>query len=466
MGRGTAVMETPERGRVYTSDAGGDTASGRSAPRSRGAQAREVDLDPEFDLEEQGYSSERRSGGVRSKAGQRLFGWIPLSIPIPKTTWGRIAAGLSLAFLVAGVVAVVLAGRNFFVHDERFVVPSASAIEITGNTHLARADVLSVFGGDIERNIFNVSLKDRREALEALPWVEHATVMRLLPDHLRVGITERTPVAFVREGTTVGLVDAGGVLLTMPVNAPGDLAYSFPVVTGLNAGDPLSTRAARMKLFGRFTSDLDSTGEHISQKLSEVDLSDPEDVKALIPESATDILVHFGDSDFLARYEKFTQLLPEWKTQYPKLASVDMRYERQVVLEMQPGAASSAAASSAAPASPIKPAAPAPAAAATVKAAAVHSASANSAASTAGNSASQPVGSAKVVAKKSVAKSAPAKKSTLKKPWVSQWRLAHPNAPPLPAGWKPGMPLKPAVTAASKPAPASSSAASPAGVQP
>lgn len=465
MGRGTAVMETPERGRVYTSDEGSDRENTRSARRSRVAPTREFDPDPEFDLEEPGYSSERRSGGVRSKAGQRLFGWIPLSIPIPKTTLGRVAAGLTAAFLVGAVVALALAGRNFFVHDERFVVPSASAIEITGNAHLARADVLAVFGGDIERNIFNISLKDRRQALEALPWVQHATVMRLLPDHLRVAITERTPVAFVRQGTTIGLVDASGVLLNMPVNAPGELAYSFPVVTGLDASDPLSTRAARMKLYGRFTGDLDSTGEHISQKLSEVDLSDPEDIKALIPEGATDILVHFGDSDFLARYEKFTQLLPEWKTQYPKLASVDMRYERQVVLEMQRGdssAASTPSASSTATPVAAKPAAPVPASAASAQATKEHAASANGAANMTAASASQAAGVSKVAAKKKPV----AKKAVAKKPWVSQWRLAHPNAPPLPAGWKPGMPLKPASTPAAKPAPAPSSAPPATGVQP
>jgi cell division protein FtsQ len=162
--------------------------------------------------------------------------------------------------------------------------------------------------------------------------------MRLLPDHLRIEITERTPVAFVRQGTQIGLVDATGILLDMPPNVAGDPQYSFPVVTGLNASDPLSTRAARMQLYTRFTTSLDSTGEKISAKLSEIDLSDPEDVKALIPEGWADILVHFGDTDFLARYQRFQQLLPEWRTQYPKLASVDMRYDRQVVLEMQPGA--------------------------------------------------------------------------------------------------------------------------------
>ncbi len=277
--------------------------------------------------------------------------------------------------------------------------------------------------------------------------------MRLLPDHLRVAIAERTPVAFVREGSKVGLVDAGGVLLSMPVNAPGDPEYSFPVVTGVNAADPQSTRAARMKLYERFTSDLDSTGEHISQKLSEVDLSDPEDVKALIPEGATDILVHFGESDFLARYQKFTSLLPEWKTQYPQLASVDMRYERQVVLEMQPGTSTAAgvggqgsalithtdaAAKSTSAVVPVKAAAP------TLRSSARSS----------------------TALKKTAPRKVTEKHRSVKKPWVSQWRLAHPNAPPLPAGWRPGMPVKAASGPTAKAGSVSQSSPAAGGVKP
>jgi cell division protein FtsQ len=92
-----------------------------------------------------------------------------------------------------------------------------------------------------------------------------------------------------------------------------------------------------MKLYQSFLDALDAGKEKISDKLSEVDLSSPEDIKALIPSGNADILVHFGDDDFLARYLRFEQRLPEWKQQYPKLASADMRYEREVVLEMAPG---------------------------------------------------------------------------------------------------------------------------------
>jgi cell division protein FtsQ len=256
---------------------------------------------------------------------------------LPATKWGRIFAGcVVLVGLGVGSVGFLMA-RSYLLHDERFVIPSSASIEFEGNARVTRAQLLGIFGGDVERNIFTVSLEKRRAELEALPWVAHATVMRLLPNRMRVSIVERTPVAFVRQGSRIGLVDANGVLLDMPVDAKSREHYSFPVVTGISGNDPVSTRAARMKIFERFTSELDGSGEKISQELSEVDLSNPEDVQALMPDHSTEILVHFGEDNFLERYRRFKEHLPEWRTLYPKLSSVDMRYEQQVVLQMPPG---------------------------------------------------------------------------------------------------------------------------------
>ena len=291
----------------------------------------------------------------------------------PKSLWGRIAMGCVLLLLIGAGVAALLAVRNYLLHDEHFLVQSSESIQIAGNSRLSRAQLLSVFGEDVERNIFNIPLAQRRTELERLPWVEHATVMRLLPNRVRVAIVERTPVAFVRQGTEIGLVDAHGVLLNLPgpdmpgpsledaggqQNAAATAQYSFPVLTGISAEDPLSTRAARMKIYMDFVAALDASGENISHRLSEVDVSNPEDVKAILPDPASggaetasgadaasggaDVLVHFGDGRFMERYRQYEQHLAEWRAQYPRLASVDLRYERQVVLEMQPGTAAAA----------------------------------------------------------------------------------------------------------------------------
>jgi len=256
---------------------------------------------------------------------------------VPQSMWGKVLAGFALLITLGAMIAGMMVVRNFLLHDSRFVIGSSSDIQIVGNSHVSRPQLLSIFGEDIGRNLFRVPLSQRRSDLETLPWVEHATVMRLLPDRLRVSVVERTPVAFVRQGTGIGLVDAYGVLLDMPEDDAHGEKYSFPVLTGIVAADPLSTRAARMKLYQQFIHDLDSSGSKVSDTLSEVDVSDPEDVKALIPNQSSEILVHFGDQDFLTRYQRYEQQLPAWRTQYPNLASVDMRYQNQAVLDMAHG---------------------------------------------------------------------------------------------------------------------------------
>ena len=202
--------------------------------------------------------------------------------------------------------------------------------------------MLPVFGEDIGRNIFFVPLSERRKQLEEIPWIERATVMRLLPDQIRVQLVERTPVAFTRMGHEIGLVDASGVLLTMPPAMMAQHHYSFPTLSGIDPRDPLASRQGRMAVYGRLVQELDSSGQKLSMQISEVDLTDPEDARVTMQDD--DTLLHFGEDHFLERYQRFKAHIAEWHQQYPKLAAVDLRYEQQVVLEMTPGTNAVAAA--------------------------------------------------------------------------------------------------------------------------
>jgi cell division protein FtsQ len=296
--------------------------SGPVARRVEAALA--LDSEDEDALEEEAFLRARRRVPVRR-------GLLPAS-GIQRL--GVVFAVFSGLLIVA---TVIYACRYFLRHDSHFRIADSSSIQIAGNTEVTRAQLLSVFGDDVDSNIFSVPMKERRAELERLPWVEHATVMRLLPNQLRLSIVERVPVAFVRNGNEIGLVDRNGVLLTMPTEAMTAHHYSFPVVTGITSRDPLSTRAARMENYEKFIAELDSGGSKISDQLSEIDLSDPEDVKAILPEQGSDILAHFGEGKFLARYKNFKAHYAEWKQQYPKLAAVDLRYDQQVVLQMEKG---------------------------------------------------------------------------------------------------------------------------------
>ncbi len=349
-GLGSAVLDAPEENYARETEArspwqGRGPAPAGALQRGYGSEDFEGSAASGYGVEDEPEYVPKR-GNFRAK-----FRGIPRGIA------GRIVLGVVVFGVLGAVVVAVAEVRSYLMHDARFMVADSDDIEINGAEHLTREQVLSVFGADLERNIFRVSLPERKADLERLPWVEHATVMRLLPDRIRVQIKERTPVAFMRQGTQIGLVDASGVLLDMTPEAAGDPHYSFPVLTGLSADLPLDTRAARMDVYQHFMAALRGADEHLTDSLSEVDVSDPEDVKALIASGSSDILVHFGNEEYVKRYHEFEQHLQEWKQQYPKLASADMRYDGQVVLEMQNGAgvtpgAEGGAATPAAPAVP------------------------------------------------------------------------------------------------------------------
>lgn len=252
----------------------------------------------------------------------------------PATKWGRIFLGCGILTISGIAVTAGYVFKTYLDRDSRFRIDGTGNIQTAGLSEVTRADLLPVFGEDVGRNIFFVPLDQRRKQLEKIPWIQKATVMRVLPDQLRISVVERTPVAFVRHGQQIGLVDANGVLLSMSPSSMTRHHYSFPVVTGIDAGDPLSSRKARMAVYGRLISNLDSTGQHLSEQISEIDLTDPEDARILMPEQGADILAHFGDDQFLARYQRYKAHIAEWRQQYPRLASVDLRYEQQVVLEM------------------------------------------------------------------------------------------------------------------------------------
>jgi|HubBroStandDraft_2_1064218.scaffolds.fasta_scaffold10149_2 cell division protein FtsQ len=246
----------------------------------------------------------------------------------------KAATGLTWGILALGVVvlcsAAVAALYHYGEHSWRFRIDSSDDIDIAGLQNVTRYQILEVMGGDIGRNIFFVPLTERKQTLEKIPWVESASVMRFVPNRLRIEIHERMPVAFARVGSKILLIDPVGTLMDLP--AAGKKKYSFPVILGMNSGEPASTRAARMKIYNDLVSQLDTGGTHYSQDLSEVDLTDAEDVKVLPSDPQGEVLVHLGSSNYLERYKVYVSHVREWRQQFDKLESVDLRYDGQIIV--------------------------------------------------------------------------------------------------------------------------------------
>jgi cell division protein FtsQ len=232
----------------------------------------------------------------------------------------------------AGVAAAIVAGR-FLLYSPQVLLLKPDQIELMGNHVVSREAVLQPFARDRNRSVLRIPLDARRSQLQQLPWVESARVLRILPNRIRVELTERTPIAFLRNGRDLALIDAHGVVLDRP--EAEDL--HFPIVTGLTDSLPLEEREKRMQSYQEFLRDADLVRPGSSDRVSEVDLSNPKDVRVVMtglvsPADSQAVTIHFGNSDFTGKYRMLVENFAQWQANAGRVQSVDLQYSRQVVV--------------------------------------------------------------------------------------------------------------------------------------
>jgi cell division protein FtsQ len=286
--------------------------------------------------EEPKYLRRQRPAEIkRGKLGRKTWKTY-LSVAI----WLAAAAGCAWAGYSFGRF-LLTARQTALIHPEQ--------VTLAGNHYVSRADVLEIFAADRGKSVLRIPLEERRRQIEAIPWVEHASLRRVLPNRIEVQVAERTPIAFLREGSEMGLVDVHGVMLDRPLE--GD--FRFPVVTGLSEQMEPENREKRMQMFAGFLQQIESVHPEASDRVSEVDLTDAHDIAAtmtglqsaapgdVIAAAATSaaanggdppVLVHFGDGDFGAKYETLVQDIGQWRATVGRVESVDLRYSREAVV--------------------------------------------------------------------------------------------------------------------------------------
>jgi len=233
---------------------------------------------------------------------------------------------------IAGISAAWTAGR-FLLYGQPMLLIRPDQIEISGNHIVSREAVLQQFARDRGRSMLRVPLDARRTALEEISWIESASVQRVLPNRIRVELTERTPIAFVRNGTELALIDAHGVILDRPRGEE----LQFPIVTGLSESMPREERGKRMQTYQEFMNDIDLVRSGSSDRVSEVDLANPKDLRAVMTgiASASDpqaLTIHFGTGDFTGKYRMVVENFAQWQATNGRVHSIDLQYAKQVVL--------------------------------------------------------------------------------------------------------------------------------------
>lgn len=268
-----------------------------------------------------------------------------------------VGAGLAGAWLTyAGAHFLLTAPQMELIHPEQ--------VGISGNHFVSRTAVLETFVPDRGKSILRIPIDARRDQIETLPWVEHATVRRALPNRIQVDIVERTPIAFLREGSNMSLIDAQGVILAPPLRAD----FHFPVVTGIFSGMPIDERQKRMQLFQGFSQQVEDARPGAMNQVSEIDLSDANDLTASItglqksssaqPDGSTrtadlPVTVHFGNTDFGGKFTTLMDNFAQWRATAGQVDSVDLRFSREAVVNPEIAAVAQVPVAEQLPAAPV-----------------------------------------------------------------------------------------------------------------
>jgi cell division protein FtsQ len=231
------------------------------------------------------------------------------------------------------VLTVAVVGIRFALHSPQMLLVKPDQIEVSGNHIVPQEEIQKIFIHDRNLSVLQVPLDTRRSQIQEVSWVEEASVQRILPNHLRVEITERTPIAFFRNGAELILIDGHGVLLDRPAGED----FHFPIVTGLSENIPRDEREKRMKTYQEFMKALELVKPGSADRVSEMDLSNPRDLHAVLTglagaNGAQAVTVHFGQNDFTNKYRLLIENFAQWQANAGRVQSIDLQYSRQVVV--------------------------------------------------------------------------------------------------------------------------------------
>jgi cell division protein FtsQ len=260
--------------------------------------------------------SPRRSGAVTQRPARREGAREAFGSRL-RALLGYLPAFLKLTLaIVLGVLIVagyrVAASASFF---------QVQKVDVQGTTRVAPEEIQALVRKETEKTgVWKADLHGMAARLERLPWVRTAIVSRVLPDGIRVRLSERVPRAVVRTGSgRFRWVDEDAVLLGEML--PTDQVPSF-FLRGLNEEDSEASRQenrGRVQKFLVLQRDWDSAG--LSERVSEVNLIDVRDIRAQLAGDSSQIEVRLGSHDHGKRLQDALNVLDSQR-QTPRGAQI------------------------------------------------------------------------------------------------------------------------------------------------
>ncbi len=154
----------------------------------------------------------------------------------PRVLFARIGATVAAGVCIALILGVALSMDSYSSRTKQFKLRN---FEVSGLLRTEESALLTASGLRVGSPLLDVSIRNVRVAIEALPWVRRADVRIEMPGTVFLHVEEHVPAAMVVDGP-VALVDTGGNLIKR-LDVGG--SHELPVITGVSV-DALRCKGA------------------------------------------------------------------------------------------------------------------------------------------------------------------------------------------------------------------------------
>jgi cell division septal protein FtsQ len=268
----------------------------------------------------------RRAPRAASKdSRQKGFEW--------KSALPYVPAVLKVVLAVAlGLLAYL--GYRTAVSASFFKVRS---VDVAGTSKASREEIREAVLRLSNAGVWQADLDVIAKELRELPWVRNAVVTRVLPDGLRVRVTEREPRVISRTGSgRLVWIDDEGVVLGAA--SPGEEDFFVRGIDESRTNEAVRHNSERVSLARELSREWAQSG--LTKRVSELNLENLDDVRVQLAGPDAAVEVRLGKEEFGKRLRQALEVLDAQRQtpRGPFITYVDISQGKRAVVGTAPTA--------------------------------------------------------------------------------------------------------------------------------